>query len=58
MGTGDSIPRSKVVYIPPSRTEAQNVWSYTTNPSFVHMVQCLIKQRDNFTVSYVTAYVY
>jgi hypothetical protein len=55
MGTGDSVPRSKVVYILPSRTVAENLWSYTTTHPFVYMARCLIKHNDNFTFSYVTS---
>jgi len=26
-----------------------NVWTHTSTPQYVFMIQCLIKRRDNFT---------
>jgi hypothetical protein len=35
---------------PPSSVKVKNVWSYTSTPQYVFMVQCLLKHRADFTL--------
>jgi hypothetical protein len=42
---------------PPSGAEVYNVWRCTSIPQYVFMVQCLVKQRDNFTFTFVSLYI-
>jgi hypothetical protein len=53
---GGSFPRSKAdkscsYHSPPFSTEVKNAWSYTSTLLCVSMMWCLIKHRDNFTIS-------
>jgi hypothetical protein len=38
-------------HLPPSSAEVKNAWRYTSTPQYV-MVWCLVKHRDNFTLSH------
>lgn len=35
-----------------------NAWTYTSPPTFLSMVQCLIKQKENFTFTESKRYPY
>jgi hypothetical protein len=35
----------------PSSAEVDNAWSYTSTPQYVFMAWCLVKHRDNFTLT-------
>jgi hypothetical protein len=40
---------------PPSSAEVKNVWSYTSTPQYAFMAWCLVKQRNNFTFTFIKA---
>jgi hypothetical protein len=40
------VSRAKVDHSSPSSAEIKNAWSYTSIPSYVFLVWCLIKHRD------------
>jgi hypothetical protein len=40
-------PRREADHSPPSSSEVQNVWSYTSTPQYF-MAWCIVKHRDNF----------
>jgi hypothetical protein len=40
----------------PSSAMVENAWIYTSTPSNVFMVWCLVKHRDNFTVMMLLSY--
>jgi len=44
--------KSAAHHLHPSNTKVKNVWSYISTLSYVFMVQCLIRHRDNFTITY------
>jgi len=37
---------------PPSNTKVKNAWSYTSTPTYMSMVWCLVKHGDNFTFTF------
>jgi hypothetical protein len=37
---------------PPSGNMDKNVWSYISTPSYVFMLWCLVKHKDNFTFTF------
>jgi hypothetical protein len=38
-------------YSSPSRTQVKNVWSYTSTVRCISIAWCLVKHRDNFTLT-------
>jgi hypothetical protein len=44
-------PERESDHSPPSSAEVKNAWSYTSTPQRVFMVWCLVKHKDNFTLS-------
>jgi hypothetical protein len=32
---------------------SKNAWSYTSTPQYAFMAWCLVKHRDNFTLSFI-----
>jgi hypothetical protein len=44
-------PGHEADHSPPSSDEVKNAWSYTSPPQYVFRALCLIKHRDNFTVT-------
>jgi len=38
-------------YSHPSSVEVKNSWSYTSTPQYVFIAWCLVKHRDNFTIT-------
>jgi hypothetical protein len=56
MDAGGSFLRGKAdrtcsYHSPPFSTEVKNAWSYTSTLLYVSTMRCLIKHRDNFTMS-------
>jgi hypothetical protein len=49
LSLGVKRPRREADHTPPSSTEVNNAWSYTSTPLYVYMEWCLVKHRDNFT---------
>jgi hypothetical protein len=47
-------PKRETDHLPPTGTEAENAWSYTSSPPYVHMTWNLIEPRDYFT--FMSAY--
>jgi len=37
-----------------SNAEIKNAWSYASTSQYVFMAWCLVKDRDSFTLSYLT----
>jgi hypothetical protein len=46
-------PGREADHSPPSSTEDNNVWSYTSTPQYVFMAWCLFKHRDNLIYIFV-----
>jgi hypothetical protein len=44
-------PGREADHSPPSSPEVKNAWRYTSIPEYVFMARCLVKHRDNFTLS-------
>jgi len=62
IGIGDSFPGDKAAGkwswpLHPSSTEVKNAWSYTSTPQYFFLEWCLVKYRDNFTVTITYTYV-
>jgi hypothetical protein len=47
-------PGREADHSPQSSAVVKNAWSYTSTPQYVFMAWCFVKQRDNFTFTYVT----
>jgi hypothetical protein len=57
MSTKGSFPVGKVArawsdHSPPSSAKVKNAWSQTFTPQHTFMVWCLLKHRDNFTLTW------
>jgi hypothetical protein len=51
---GVKLPGRESDHSPPSIAEFKNVWSYTSTPPYVFMAWYLVKQRENFTITFVS----
>jgi hypothetical protein len=44
-------PRREADHSPPSSARIKNAWNYTSTAQYFFMAWCLVKYRDNFTVT-------
>jgi hypothetical protein len=51
LSLGVKRPGREAGYSLPSSAEVKNAWSYTSSLQYVFMAWCLVKQRNNFTLS-------
>jgi hypothetical protein len=51
LSLGVKRPGREADHSPPSSDEVKYAWSYTSTPQFVFMAWCLVKHRDNFTLT-------
>jgi len=49
LATGEGVGAHQGSHSPPSNVKIKNTWKYTSSPSHILMVWCLIKHRGNFT---------
>jgi len=51
LSMGVKQPGHEADHSPPSSAKIMNTWSYTSNPQYIFMAWCLVKHRNNFTLS-------
>jgi hypothetical protein len=45
-------PGSEVDHSPPCSAKVKNTWSYTSTSQYVFVTWCLLKHRDNFSLTF------